>query len=108
MRISDCSSDVCSSDLLTDALAAAVKSWGLSKVELLVVIVVIYTILGMLLDSIGMIVITVPLLSPILQSYGIYLVWFAVLLVVLIEIGQITPLLGLKQFVFPIVFSIRL
>src|SRR3546814_12669326 len=82
---------------LTDALAAALKSWGLSKVELLVVIVVIYTILGMLIDSIGMIVITVPLLSPILQSYGIDLVWFGVLLVVLIELGQITPPMGLRS-----------
>src|SRR3546814_21063166 len=48
---------------------------------------------------------TVPLLSPILQSYGIDLVWFGVLLVVLIELGQITPPMGLNLFVVKSVSS---
>src|SRR3546814_6483873 len=59
----------------------------------------------MRIDRIGMIVITVPLLSPILQSYGIDLVWFGVLLVVLIELGQITPPMGLNLFVVKSVSS---
>lgn len=84
---------------LTDELAAVLESWSLSTLELLLVIILMYTLLGMLMDSIGMMVITVPVLAPILMAYGIDLIWFGVLLVVLIELGQITPPAGLNLFV---------
>lgn len=84
---------------LTDELAAVLESWSLSTFELLLVIILMYTVLGMLMDSIGMMVITVPVLAPILMTYGIDLIWFGVLLVVLIELGQITPPAGLNLFV---------
>src|SRR5690606_37405620 len=84
---------------LTDELAAILESWSLSKLELLLVIIVMYTLLGMLMDSIGMMVITVPVLAPILANYGVDPIWFGVLLVVLIELGQITPPAGLNLFV---------
>ena len=59
----------------------------------------LYTILGCLVDSIGMMVITVPLLFPVLLQYGIDPIWFGVILVLLIELGQITPPLGINLFV---------
>jgi TRAP-type C4-dicarboxylate transport system permease large subunit len=50
------------------------------------------------MDSIGIMVITVPILSPILNSYGIDPIWFGVLMVLLIELGQIHPPIGLNLF----------
>ncbi len=84
---------------LTDELTDVLAGWNLSRLELLLAIVVLYTVLGFLMDSIGMMVITVPILHPILMSYGIDPIWFGVLLVVLIELGQITPPVGMNLFV---------
>ncbi|HQT79926.1 MAG TPA: TRAP transporter large permease subunit, partial [Rhodopila sp.] len=60
---------------------------------------VLYTVLGCLVESIGMIVITVPLLYPVLSSYGIDPIWFGVILVMYVELGQISPPIGINLFV---------
>ena len=60
---------------------------------------VLYSVLGCLVESIGMIVITVPLLYPILGSYGIDPIWFGVILVMYVELGQISPPIGINLFV---------
>jgi tripartite ATP-independent transporter DctM subunit len=60
---------------------------------------VFYAALGCLVDSIGMIVLTVPLLLPILVAYKVDLIWFGVILVVVVELGQITPPVGINLFV---------
>ncbi len=60
---------------------------------------VLYTVLGCLVESIGMIVITVPLLYPVLASYGIDPIWFGVILVMYVELGQISPPIGINLFV---------
>ena len=84
---------------VTDELADGLQRLGLSSSAFLLLIIVFYTLLGMLMDSIGMIVITVPLLYPLVVGYGFDPVWFGVLLVVLIELGQVTPPTGLNLFV---------
>ncbi len=93
---------------VTDELAGGLSRLGLSRIEFLLLIVVFYTLLGMLMDSIGMMVITIPLLYPIVLSYGFDPVWFGVLLVVLIELGQVTPPTGLNLFVVKSVSGFRL
>ncbi len=72
---------------------------NLSRLEFLACLFILYTILGCLIESIGMIVITVPLLYPVLLKYGIDPVWFGVILVLFIEMGQITPPVGINLFV---------
>jgi len=84
---------------ITDELTELIRGWNLSTLGLLLAIVVMYTILGFVMDSIGIMVITVPILHPILNSYGIDPIWFGVLMVVLIELGQIHPPVGLNLFV---------
>jgi len=84
---------------LTDELADVLESWELTQLQLLLLIILVYTVLGMLMDSIGMMVITIPVLAPIMMAYGFDLLWFGVLVVVLIELGQITPPAGLNLFV---------
>jgi C4-dicarboxylate transporter, DctM subunit len=71
----------------------------LNKFEFFVALLVLFTALGALVESLGMIVITVPLLYPLLASYGIDPVWFGIIVVVFIEMGQITPPIGINLFV---------
>jgi len=71
----------------------------LSKPEFFVALLILYTALGALIESLGMIVITVPLLAPVLAGYGIDPIWFGIVVVMFIEMGQITPPIGINLFV---------
>ncbi|MBN9089944.1 MAG: TRAP transporter large permease [Reyranella sp.] len=71
----------------------------LARLEFFGALFVLYTILGCLVESLGMIVITVPLLYPVLLKYGIDPVWFGIILVLFIELGQISPPIGINLFV---------
>jgi tripartite ATP-independent transporter DctM subunit len=81
----------------------AVTSWlvglNLSHFEFFGALFILYTVLGCLVESIGMIVITVPLLYPVLGNYGIDPIWFGVILVMYVELGQISPPIGINLFV---------
>lgn len=72
---------------------------NLSRLEFFIVLFLLYTLLGCLVESLGMIVITVPLLFPVLLKYGIDPVWFGIILVLFIEMGQISPPIGINLFV---------
>ncbi len=71
----------------------------LTHLEFFLALLVLYSVLGCLVESIGMIVITVPLLFPVLHTYGIDPIWFGVLLVMFVELGQISPPIGINLFV---------
>ena len=60
---------------------------------------VIYLILGMFMEPFGAMLVTLPVLLPVLHAQDISLVWFGVFLVKLLEIGMITPPLGMNVFV---------
>jgi C4-dicarboxylate transporter DctM subunit len=81
----------------------SVTSWlvglQLSHLEFFGALFILYTVLGCLVESIGMIVITVPLLYPVLGRYGIDPIWFGVILVMYVELGQISPPIGINLFV---------
>jgi C4-dicarboxylate transporter DctM subunit len=87
----------------TTGIAGAFAKWvvalDLNVHVFLIALFIFYTILGCLVDSIGMIVMTVPLLLPILVAYKVDLIWFGVILVVVVELGQITPPVGINLFV---------
>jgi C4-dicarboxylate transporter, DctM subunit len=80
----------------------------LGYVPFFLALFVLYTVLGCLVESIGMIVITVPLLQPVLASYGIDQIWFGVLLVMYIELGQISPPIGINLFVIQSIWDGKL
>jgi TRAP-type C4-dicarboxylate transport system permease large subunit len=65
-------------------------------------------VLGCLIESLGMIVITVPLLYPILGRYGIDPILFGVILVIYIELGQISPPIGINLFVIQSIWDGKL
>lgn len=81
------------------AIVALVRDHGLSPAMVIFVIIVIYLILGCLLESISMILLTLPLFFPVVVALGFDPVWFGILVVVLVEIGLITPPIGVNLFV---------
>ena len=71
----------------------------ISYVQLMTVIVIVYLILGMFMEPFGAMMITLPVLLPVLKIQGVDLVFFGVLLVKLLEIGMLTPPVGMNVFV---------
>ena len=76
-----------------------IHSLELSPVMVMFVIVGIYILLGCVFESLAMMLVTVPLFYPIVQSLGYDLIWFGVIIVVVIEISMITPPIGVNVFV---------
>lgn len=81
------------------AIVSFVTDAQLSVALLLAAIALIYLVLGMFLDPIGIMVLTLPLMVPLVESYGFDLIWFGVVVIKLLEIGLITPPVGLNVFV---------
>ena len=81
------------------ALAEWVSSLGVSPYGLIVILAVIYLLLGMAIDGISMIVLTMTIVLPMIQAAGFDLIWFGIFIVVLVEIAQITPPVGFNLFV---------
>ena len=79
-----------------------------SKFEFYLALLILFTILGCLIESLGMIVITVPLLFPVLKSYDIDPILFGVILVIFIELGQISPPIGINLFVIQSIWDGKL
>lgn len=84
---------------LPDFLSDQVSSLDVSPLVLIIAIAVLYLILGMFLDSLGCMLLTLPIVLPLLEFQGIDLVWFGILLVKFLEVGLITPPVGLNVFV---------
>lgn len=91
-----------------EALTNWIITLDLSRTQFFLALVVLYTVLGCLVESLGMIVITVPLLYPVLLKYGLDPVWFGVMLVLFIEMGQISPPLGINLFVIQSIWDGKL
>ncbi len=72
---------------------------GLGPYGTLVVIIFSYLILGMFLDGLAMLVVTVPIYYPVITALGFDPIWFGVVAVIVIEMGMITPPVGLNVFV---------
>ena len=84
---------------LADALLAAVQTSGLTRTESLLAILAVFLLLGCVMDAMAIILIFVPLFAPTLVAQGFDLVWFGIIVVVLTEIGLITPPIGMNVFV---------
>lgn len=80
---------------LTSMLAPFVEN----PLLLILLLVVVYLILGAVMDSLAMLLLTVPLFAPIIVAAGIDPIWFGIFVVVMVEIGLITPPVGMNLFV---------
>ncbi len=83
----------------THELVAFVGGLEVSRWVVLAIILVGYLILGCFMDQIAILILTVPVVLPVIKSLGFDPVWFGVVLVVTAEVGMVTPPLGLNAFV---------
>lgn len=81
------------------ALSEYIASLGLSPYMLIFVVGIMYMILGMMLDGISMVVMTLPIVLPIVTAAGYSPLWFGIFLVLMVELSQITPPVGFSLFV---------
>ncbi|WP_370286429.1 TRAP transporter large permease [Pseudooceanicola nanhaiensis] len=84
---------------LSNSLVGMLGESNLGPGMFLLMVCVIYLVLGMFLDPVGIMVLTLPLMIPMVESYDMNLIWFGVVIVKLLEIGLITPPVGLNVFV---------
>jgi len=80
-------------------LAIWIKEMQLSPYILLFVLTVFYIILGMFLDGISAVVLTMAIIEPMIRQAGFDLIWFGIYLVIVVEMAQITPPVGFNLFV---------
>ncbi|OCX63795.1 C4-dicarboxylate ABC transporter [Thioclava sp. SK-1] len=83
---------------LPTAFSNAILSVSSDTWWILFAVAVIYLVLGMLIDSIGLLLLTLPILVPLVQATGIDPIWFGIIIVKLLEIGLITPPIGLNVY----------
>ncbi|MGF1526426.1 MAG: TRAP transporter large permease [Candidatus Competibacterales bacterium] len=84
---------------LPRGLADLIAQWELTQFELLMVLLVFYIVLGMFLDGISSVVLTMAVVEPMVRGAGIDLIWFGIFIVVVVEMAQITPPIGFNLFV---------
>ena len=79
-------------------LSAVIEAMGLGVYAFVGLIVCLYLVLGMFIDPLSMVVVTLPILYPLSNELGVDGIWFAVIIVKLVEISVITPPVGLNLF----------
>lgn len=84
---------------VAEAMTQWVTSFGLSGNQMLLILVVFYLVLGMFMDVLSMMVATIPITFPIVTALGIDPVWFGIFIVLMCELGLITPPVGMNLFV---------
>ncbi|MFL2893886.1 MAG: TRAP transporter large permease [Candidatus Pelagibacter sp.] len=80
-------------------LAIWIESMNLSPYILIMVLMIFYIILGMFLDGISAVVLTMAIIEPMIRQAGFDMIWFGIFLVVVVEMAQITPPVGFNLFV---------
>mgnify|MGYP003953050341 CR=1 FL=1 len=80
-------------------LAIWIESMDLSPYILIMVLMIFYIILGMFLDGISAVVLTMAIIEPMIRQAGFDMIWFGIFLVVVVEMAQITPPVGFNLFV---------
>ncbi|MDR2133132.1 MAG: TRAP transporter large permease [Clostridiales Family XIII bacterium] len=80
---------------LADLIASMHVSFGV----VLIMMTLVYIVLGMLMDELPMIILTVPIFLPIVQNYGVDPIWFGIYVILVMELGAIAPPVGLNCFI---------
>lgn len=84
---------------LSDAFTSWVQDLNLPALSIIAIAAVIYLLLGMFMEPPAILVLTLPLMVPLIQAYGMDLIWFGVIVVKLLEIALITPPVGLNVYI---------
>ena len=81
---------------IPQAILEAAISSGFGKYGIFAVIVVIYVLFGCIFDGLSLMIMTLPIVFPLLTGYGFDPIWIGVIITVMIEVGQVTPPVGLN------------
>lgn len=81
------------------AITDLVSATGLGPGGIILILTVVFILLGTALDGISLIVLTTSVILPVVQNAGIDLIWFGIFMIIMVEIGEITPPVGFNIFV---------
>lgn len=84
---------------LPDYIAKAVAGLEVPRIVILIALIAIYTVLGMFLEGFSILVLTLPIVVPIMQALQYDLIWWGVIMVIVLEMGLISPPVGINVFV---------
>ncbi|MFD0916074.1 TRAP transporter large permease [Pseudahrensia aquimaris] len=84
---------------IAGALSGFVSGLDMSPMAIMAIILLIYLVMGCFLDALAMILLTVPIFFPIVTALGFDPVWFGIIVVMVVELGLITPPIGMNVFV---------
>ena len=80
-------------------MTAFLTGLGIGPYGVLVLILLMYLVLGCLMDSLAMVILTVPIVFPVITTLGFDPIWFGVIIVMTVELGLIHPPVGMNVFV---------
>ncbi|BBK36306.1 C4-dicarboxylate ABC transporter [Allostella sp. ATCC 35155] len=84
---------------VSSSFAAWIQALGVSPYLVLFCVLALYIVLGMFMDGIGMLLLTLPVIAPVMNSLGFDPIWFGIIVVKMVEIGLLTPPVGLNCYV---------
>ena len=82
-----------------DSIGAWIGGLDMSPTAILIIILLIYLVLGCALDSLAMILLTIPIFFPVVAKLGFDPIWFGIIVVMVVELGLITPPIGMNVFI---------
>ena len=84
---------------LPEMIAKSLAGMDVPRVVILVLVLAVYILLGTFLEGFSMLVLTLPIVIPIMQTLGYDLIWFGVVMVIVLEMGLIDPPVGINVFI---------
>lgn len=84
---------------LTHILTSAIAGLGLSQYQMLLAVVIFYLVLGCFMETLSMMITTIPIVAPVMVALGFDPLWLGIVIVILIEAALITPPVGLNLYV---------
>jgi tripartite ATP-independent transporter DctM subunit len=84
---------------IPSALSRWITELGLTPLQLVLMVCLLYVVLGTFMEELSMVVTTIPVLVPLFKSLGIDMVWFGVIVVILVQAAIISPPVGMNLFV---------
>lgn len=90
---------VMSSIGLTDAITSAITSLGWSPMMMVLILVLFYLVLGCFMETLSMMITTIPIVAPVMIALGFDPVWLGIIIIIAVEVALITPPVGLNLFV---------
>ena len=90
---------------MVDSIVSAIEYFDLSPVGVVLAMCAIYLLLGCVFDSLAMLLLTIPIFVAVIEPMGVDLIWFGIVAIIIVEIGLITPPIGMNVFVVKTVLA---